>query len=184
MGEGSALLLLESLEHAKARCAYILAEVVGYASSVDGYSVSHPDPEGLAVIHAHKQLFADGVIHPQDVEYINAHGTSTVLNDVIETNAIKKVYGQHAYTLKISSNKSMIGHLVAAAGAVEIIATILSLQKGIIFPTINLVTSDPECDLDYVANSCEKKDIDLAISQSFGLGGQNAIVALKKWRGV
>ncbi|MBF0362477.1 MAG: hypothetical protein HQK49_15775 [Oligoflexia bacterium] len=185
LGEGATLLVLENLECVKAegREKDILAEVIGYASTCDAYNVSRPDPSGEAVIWAMKNLLKNSKIAVESVDYINAHGTSTPLNDVIETKAIKSVFANHAYNkLKVSSTKSMIGHLVAAAGACEILATILSLKNDIIFPTINLNTRDPECDLDYVANKAIKQEIEIALSNSFGFGGQNAIVALKKWR--
>jgi len=173
-GEGSGILILESLEHALERGARIYAEVLGYSASNDAYHLIAPDPEGLGAARAMRWALEDAGVEPSEVDYINAHGTGTTLGDVSETLAIKKVFGDHAYRVPISSSKSMIGHLWGAAGAVESIVCILTIRDNIIHPTINLETPDPDCDLDYVPNVARKAQVDIAICNSFGLGGQNA----------
>lgn len=179
--EGAAVLILESLEHALARGARIYAEVAGQASSADGFHMAQPDPEAAGPARAMKWAIADAGLTPAEVDYINAHGTSTPLNDLTETRAIKAVFGNHAYKLAISSVKSMLGHAMGASGALEAIATAMTLYEGIIPPTINYTTPDPELDLDYVPNAARKADARVALSNSFGLGGQNACVVLKKY---
>ncbi len=181
LSEGAAALVLESLEHAQNRGAHIYAEVVGHASSSDAYHVAALKPDGLGPSRAMRWALADAGITPQDVDYINAHGTSTPLNDSTETLAIKNVFGESAYQIAISSIKSMIGHSMGAAGSMEAIASVLAIKKGLIPPTINYETPDPECDLYYVPNTAVTRDIDIAISNSFGLGGQNACVVFKKF---
>lgn len=178
--EGAAVLILESLEHALARGARIYAELAGQASSSDGFHMAQPDPEALGPARAMRWALADAGVQPEDVDYINAHGTSTQLNDLTETRAIKSVFGEHAYDLAISSIKSMIGHAMAASGALEAIATALAIKESIIPPTINYETPDPELDLDYVPNIARRAEITVALSNSFGLGGQNACIVLKK----
>jgi beta-ketoacyl-acyl-carrier-protein synthase II len=179
--EGSGCLILESLEHARNRGARIYAEVSGYASTSDAFHMAAPDPEGKGAISAMRLALQDAAIRPEEIDYINAHGTSTPANDATETAAIKKVFGEHAYNVSISSTKSMIGHAMGASGAIEAIACALSLHNGIIHPTINYEYPDPELDLDYVPNESRQAQITSALSNSFGLGGQNACLVLKRW---
>lgn len=183
MGEGSGLLVLEELEHAKARGANILAEIVGYGLTGDAFHITSPAPGGEGGARAINMALRSGNLAPEDVDYVNAHGTSTPLNDKLETEAIKVAFGDHARKLKISSNKSMIGHLIGAAGGVEAVATVMTLHTGKIPPTINLDSPDPECDLDYVPNVAVEANINVAISNSLGFGGHNATIALKKYSG-
>lgn len=180
MGEGAGVLVLETLEHALARQASIYAEIVGYGMSGDGYHFTAPDPEGQGAFLCMRKALDNAGLSPSAVDYINAHGTSTEYNDKIETLAIKRLFGEHAYRLPISSTKSMIGHLLGAAGGVEMIATLLSMQTGIIPPTINYEHPDPDCDLNYVPNVAIQKVINVAISNSFGFGGTNACLIVKK----
>ena len=179
--EGSGVLVLEELEHALKRGARIYAEVVGHASSGDGYHIAAPDPEAKGPARTMRWALEDAGLNIEEVDYINAHGTSTSLNDSTETRAIKIVFGQRAYQVPISSTKSMIGHAMGASGALEAIACAFTINQGIIHPTINYETPDPECDLDYVPNQSRKADIRVALSNSFGLGGQNACLVLKKF---
>jgi 3-oxoacyl-[acyl-carrier-protein] synthase II len=180
MGEGAGTLILEEYEHAKARGAKIYAEVVGVGLTADAYHVTAPAPEGEGAYRSMRDALRDGGINPEDVDYINAHGTSTPLNDLNETKAIKKLFGKHAYELSVSSTKSMTGHLLGAAGAVEAIATTLAINNQVIPPTINLDEPDPECDLDYTPLTPKEKEIRYAISNTFGFGGHNASILLKK----
>lgn len=180
--EGAAALVLESLEHAQARGARIYAEVAGHASSADAYHIAAPDPSGMGPMRAMRWAMEDACLPLDSVDYINAHGSSTPINDVTETKAIKTVFGEHAYNLAISSTKSMIGHPMGAAGALEALACLMALHKGILPPTINYETPDPECDLDYVPNTARPVEINVALSNSFGLGGQNACLVLKKFQ--
>ncbi|NMB35094.1 MAG: beta-ketoacyl-ACP synthase II [Firmicutes bacterium] len=180
MGEGAGVLVLERLEHALARCAPIYAEIVGYGMSGDGHHVTAPDPEGQGAYLCMRKALENAGLSPSAVDYINAHGTSTEYNDKVETLAIKRLFGEHAHRLPISSTKSMIGHLLGAAGGVEAIATILSMYHGIIPPTINYEYQDPACDLNYVPNKAIQGEIDIAISNSFGFGGTNACLVIKK----
>jgi beta-ketoacyl-acyl-carrier-protein synthase II len=179
--EGSASLVLESLEHAQARQARIYAEVIGQSSSADAFHIAAPDPEALGPARAMRWALKDAGIAPEAVDYINAHGTSTPLNDPTETKAIKLVFGEHAYKLAISSTKSMIGHAMGASGSLEAIACTLAIYNGWIPPTINYETPDPECDLDYTPNTARQAHIDVALSNSFGLGGQNACLVVKRF---
>ena len=181
--EGAAALVLEELEHALRRGARIYAEVGGHASSADGYHVAAPDPEARGPIRAMRWALADANLEPHLVDYINAHGTSTPLNDVTETRAIKAVFGEYAYKVPISSTKSMVGHAMGASGALEAIVCALSIYHRMIHPTINYEYPDPECDLDYVPNQARKAQIGATISNSFGLGGQNACLVLKRYEG-
>lgn len=181
MSEGSGVLLLERLEHAIARGARIYAEVAGYGMSGDAYHLTSPAPGGEGAARCMKRALKDAGLRPEDVGYINAHGTSTDYNDALETMAIKSTFGAHAHELAISSTKSMTGHLLGAAGAVEAIATALALKDQILPPTINYETPDPECDLDYVPNESRRAEITAAISNSLGFGGHNATIALKKF---
>jgi len=182
MGEGAGIVILESLEHALSRGASIQAELVGYGATDDAYHITAPSPDGLSAARAMSNALADGGLKPGEIDYINAHGTSTPLNDKVETLAIKKVFGEHAYKIPISSNKSMIGHLLGAAGVVELIATIISMEKEIIPPTINYEFPDPECDLDYVPNKARPEKVEVALSNSLGFGGHNATLVVRKYR--
>ena len=183
LGEGAGILLLEELEHAQARNAKIYAEVVGYGATCDAYHMTAPRPDGSGGAKAMTIALADGGAAPEDVDYINAHGTSTHLNDAGETTAVKTVFGQHAYELAISSTKSMTGHMLGAAGAVEAIFTALSLWDGYIPATIHYQVPDEECDLDVVPNEGRKADLRYALSNSLGFGGHNGTILFKKWEG-
>ncbi len=176
--QGSAMLVLESLTHARDRRAHIYAEVLGYGVSNDVYHIIAPAPEGEGAVLAVRQALASAQVSIEEVDYINAHGTSTPLGDVAETKAIKAVFGKRAYEIPISSTKSMIGHMMGATGAVEALACVMSIQEGIVHPTINYETPDPECDLDYVPNKARRAEVRVAVSNSFGLGGQNAVLVL------
>jgi len=182
MGEGSGIVVMESLEHAMARGARIYAKMAGYGMSCDAYHITAPDPSGTGPFLCMKFALEDAGILPEQVKYINAHGTSTQLNDRSETLAIKKVLGEHAYRVPISSNKSMLGHLLGATGAVEFINTILTMYYGIVPPTINYEVPDPECDLDYVPNVARKCDIEYSLSNSFGFGGHNICLCVQKYK--
>ncbi len=181
LGEGAGIVILEELEHAKARGAEIIAEVIGFGSTEDAYHMTTPAPNGEGGARCMAMALKSAGIEPEKIDYINAHGTSTPYNDKFETAAIKTVFGEHAYKLAVSSTKSMTGHLLGAAGGVEAIATALALKDGIIPPTINYTTPDPECDLDYVPNEARKADIEYAMSNSLGFGGHNATIVLKKY---
>jgi 3-oxoacyl-[acyl-carrier-protein] synthase II len=181
-GEGGGILVLESLEHAQRRDARIYAEVVGYGMTGDAHHMTAPDPEGDGAARAMAGALQDAGIAPSDVGYINAHGTSTPYNDRFETIAIKRVFGEHAYKVAVSSTKSMTGHLLGAAGGIEAIATVLALAHGVLPPTINYETPDPECDLDYIPNQARKQDVELALSNAFGFGGTNATLVFRKYR--
>ena len=180
MGEGAGILVLEEYEHAKARGAKIYAELVGYAATDDAYHITAPHECGEGAYECMKLALEDAGLNPEEVDYINAHGTSTPLNDKVETMAIKQLFKDHAYRLKVSSNKSMIGHLLGAAGAVEAVASVKTIETGVIPPTINLENPDPECDLDYVPNSAVEADVRVVLSNSFGFGGTNACLVFKK----
>ncbi|SHI81296.1 3-oxoacyl-[acyl-carrier-protein] synthase II [Geosporobacter subterraneus DSM 17957] len=181
MGEGAGILILEELEHAVKRGAPIYAEMVGYGMSADAYHITAPAPGGEGAARSMMNALKDAGLSPNDVDYINAHGTSTPYNDKFETLAIKSVFGQHAYELAVSSTKSMTGHLLGAAGGIEAIACIMAITKSIVPPTINLENPDPECDLDYVANKAKQKEVSVALSNSLGFGGHNATIVLKKY---
>ena len=183
MGEGAGILLLESLEHALARKADIYAEIVGYGATCDAYHMTAPLSDGSGGAKAMAQALADGGVEPEAVDYINAHGTSTHLNDAGETAAVKTVFGPHAYQLAISSTKSMTGHMLGAAGAVEAIFTAMALKDGFIPATIHYQTPDPECDLDIVPNQGRTADIRCALSNSLGFGGHNGSLLFRKWEG-
>lgn len=182
MGEGAGVLVLEELEHAKKRGANILAEITGYGSTSDAFHITAPAEKGEGAQRAIGQAIEMSHINPEEIGYINAHGTSTLFNDKSETDAIKEVFGDHAKKLMISSTKSMTGHLLGAAGGVESVFTVATLMKGFIPPTINLHNPDPDCDLDYVPNSARQKQVNFAMSNSFGFGGTNAVVIFKRWR--
>ncbi len=180
MGEGAGVLILEEYEHAKARGAKIYAELAGYGATDDAYHITAPCVDGEGAIRCMRIALEDGGIKPQEVDYINAHGTSTPLNDKTETLAIKSLFGEHAYKLKISSNKSMIGHLLGAAAAVEAVATVKTIETGRVPPTINLENPDPDCDLDYVPNEAVNHRVNVALSNAFGFGGTNACLVFRK----
>jgi len=182
-GEGAGLVILESLDHARARDARIYAEIVGYGLTSDAHHLTAPDPEGDGAARAMTAALRDGGLDASAVGYINAHGTSTPYNDKFETLAIKRVFGDHARHLAVSSTKSMTGHMLGAAGGVEAIATALALHHGVLPPTINYETSDPECDLDYVPNQARKHDVEVALSNAFGFGGTNATLAFRTYVG-
>jgi 3-oxoacyl-[acyl-carrier-protein] synthase II len=181
MGEGAAILVLERLEKAQARGARIYGEVIGYGSSADAYHMAAPAVDGAGAAQAMRMALSDAELRPRDVNYINAHGTGTALNDVSETAAIKSVFGDHAYKTAVSSTKSMTGHLLGAAGAIEAIACLKALETGLIPPTINYEHPDPECDLDYVPNEARPANLQIAMSNSFGLGGHNACLIFRKF---
>jgi 3-oxoacyl-[acyl-carrier-protein] synthase II len=182
MGEGSGILVMETLEHAQKRGAHIYGELVGYGATDDAYHITAPSPEGKAAARAIQRALEDGGVQPEEVDYVNAHGTSTDLNDKTETAVIKKVFGAHARKLAISSTKSMTGHLLGATSATELIATLLCMQNDLIHPTINYETPDPECDLDYVPNTARPAKINTAISNSLGFGGHNAVVSVRRFK--
>ena len=181
MGEGAGVIIMEELEHALERKATIYCEIVGYGTSADAYHMTAPDPEGEGAITCMKLCIDEAGFKPEDVDYINAHGTSTIYNDRVETLAIKKVFGEHARKIAISSSKSVIGHLLGAAGGVETVACALAIRDNIVPPTMNLENPDPECDLDYVPNKSRKMKVDTAISNSLGFGGHNATLAFKRY---
>ncbi len=181
IGEGCGILILESLSHARARGAHIYAELLGQASSSDSYHVAAPHPEGEGALRVMRWALENAGLTPDDVDYINAHATATPLGDVAETVAIKKLFGERAYEIPVSATKSMIGHGLGAAGAIEAIASILTIRDGIIHPTINYETPDPDCDLDCVPNEARRAQVDVVLSNSFGFGGQNACLVLRRF---
>ncbi len=183
MGEGAGIVILENLEHARKRKARIYAEIGGYGANGDAYHITAPSPGGEGAARAMQLALEDARISPEQLDYINAHGTSTPLNDKYETMAIKQVFGEHAPKLAVSSTKSMTGHLLGAAGGIELIACILAMEKGVIPPTINYQTPDPECDLDYVPNQARERKVDVALSNSLGFGGHNAMLVVKRYNG-
>ena len=182
LGEGAGILILEAEEHAVARGAVIYGEVVGYGMTGDAYHMTQPDTEGQGAVGSMAQALRTAGISPEQVGYINAHGTSTYFNDKGETKAIKQVFGDHAYKLKVSSTKSMIGHLLGAAGAVEAVITTLALNQGVLPPTMNLNNPDPDCDLDYCANAAVEQKVEYALSNSFGFGGHNLTLCIRSRR--
>ncbi|MDD4888795.1 MAG: hypothetical protein PHU85_02605, partial [Phycisphaerae bacterium] len=181
LGEGAGLMVIEELEHAKARGARIYAELIGYGMSGDGSHITAPDSAGTGAARAMRQALKYAGINPEQIDYINAHGTSTPLGDLAETNAIKSVFSDHARKLAVSSTKSIIGHLLGASGGVEMVATVMTINKSIIPPTINLDNPDPQCDLDYVPNVARERTVNVAMSNSFGFGGHNASLIVKKF---
>ncbi|KKM11878.1 3-oxoacyl-ACP synthase [Clostridiales bacterium PH28_bin88] len=182
LSEGSGVLIMETLEHARQRGATIYAEMVGYGCSSDAYHITAPVPGGLGAALSMRVALADAGLQPSNINYINAHGTSTDLNDKFETMAIKEVFGKYAYQVAISSTKSMTGHMLGAAGAVELIACALAIRDGVIPPTINYENPDPDCDLDYVPNKARVQSVEIALSNSFGFGGANATAIVRKFR--
>lgn len=180
MGEGAGILILESSDHAHARGARIYAEVAGYGANGDAYHITAPSPEGRGAMQCMTRALRDAGMQPHEIDYINAHGTSTKYNDQVETLAIKNVFGEHAYKLAVSSTKGATGHLLGAAGAIEAIFTVLALQRGTLPPTINYATPDPECDLNYVPNTPVETPITTGMSNSFGFGGTNAVLIFRK----
>ena len=181
LGEGAGMLVLEELEHARARRARIYGEIVGYGSTADAFRITDSHDEGRGAIACMKEALADARLDPADIDYINAHGTSTAVNDSIETLAIKRSFGDSAYRVAISSTKSMMGHLIAAAGSVEAIVCLLTIRDGMLPPTINLDNPDPLCDLDYIPHVARERAVDVALSNSFGFGGQNITLILKRF---
>jgi len=182
MGEGAGVVVLESLEHAQKRGAYIYAEVAGYAFNGDAYHITAPAPEGVQAAKCMAAALADAGLAPEDVDYINAHGTSTPLNDKNETLAVKAIFGDHAHKLAINSTKSMTGHLLGAAGGIEFITCVLSIINSMVHPTINIENQDPELDLDYVPSKARAMNVDIALSNNFGFGGHNATIIAKKFQ--
>jgi 3-oxoacyl-[acyl-carrier-protein] synthase II len=183
LGEGAAMVVLEELEHAKRRGAKIHGEVVGYGSTADAYRITDTHPEGRGASACIRMALADAGLEPEAIDYINAHGTSTDVNDKVETLAIKTVFGERAYKIPVSSTKSMMGHLIAAAGATELIVCLLAIRDGLLPPTINYEHPDPNCDLDYVPNQVREGKCDHALSNSFGFGGQNIALIVSRWAG-
>src|SRR5205823_12452867 len=181
LGEGAGMLVLEELDHAKKRGATIYAELTGYGSTADAFRITDSHPEGRGAIACLKGALADAGLQPADIGYINAHGTSTQVNDKVETLAIKQVFGDGAYEVPVSSSKSMLGHLIAAAGAVELIICIMAIRRGVLPPTINYEVPDPECDLDYIPNVAREKRVRHALSNSFGFGGQNISLIISRY---
>jgi len=182
IGEGAGIVVLEELEHALARGAKIYAEIVGYGSTGDAYHITSPAPGGEGGARAMKMAINDAGLAPEDVSYINAHGTSTAYNDKFETMAVKEVFGDYAYKVPMSSTKSMTGHLLGAAGGIEAIFSVLAIRDSILPPTINFETADPDCDLDYIINTHRKQEVNVAMSNSLGFGGHNATIVFKKYQ--
>jgi 3-oxoacyl-[acyl-carrier-protein] synthase II len=183
LGEGAGMVVLEELEHAKRRGATIHAELVGYGTSADAYRVTDSHPDGRGAIACMQYALKDAGLKPTDIDYVNAHGTSTQVNDRAETIACKAVFGEYAYKLPVSSSKSMLGHLICAAGVVEMITCVLTIKNGVMVPTINYETPDPDCDLDYIPNQARPKRVDRALSNSFGFGGQNVSLIASRYTG-
>ncbi len=183
VGEGAGIVILESLEHARKRNAPILAEIVGYGMSGDAYHITQPAENGDGAFRVMRAAIKDAKLSPDDIGYVNAHGTSTPIGDAIETRALKRVFGERAKNVPVSSTKSMTGHLLGGAGGLEAGISILALRDQILPPTINYETPDPECDLDYVPNTARKASVEYALSNSFGFGGTNAALIFKRWSG-
>ena len=180
MGEGAGVLVIESLEHAQARGAHIYCELAGYAATCDAFHITQPDPEGKGLAQAMTRALRDAKITPEQIDYINAHGTSTPYNDKFETLAIKKVFGEAARKVAISSTKSMTGHLLGAAGGIEAVVSVKTIETGEIAPTINLETPDPDCDLDYVPNVKRSAKVNTVLTNNLGFGGQNAALVFRR----
>ncbi len=183
IGEGAGVVILEELEHAKARGATIYAELTGYGSTADAYRMTDPHPSGKGAIRCMANALTDANLNPTDIGYINAHGTSTAANDAMETNAIKSLFGESARKVPVSSTKSMLGHLIAAAGVVELVTAVMAIRNGVLPPTTNYATPDPACDLDYIPNVAREVRVDHVLSNSFGFGGQNVALAVSRFRG-
>ena len=181
LGEGAGILIMEELSHAQARGANIIAEITGFGTSSNAYRITDSPPDGRGADQSMRSALEDAGLDPEDIDYINAHGTSTLVNDRSETQAIKKVFGEAAYGTPISSNKSMLGHLIASAGTIELIVSAMTIQKSLIPPTINYETPDPDCDLDYVPNEPRKHQVDAVLSNSFAFGGQNASLVVERY---
>ncbi|MCC5807122.1 MAG: beta-ketoacyl-ACP synthase II [Opitutales bacterium] len=181
MGEGAGILVLETLAHAKSRGAHIYAELGGHGATCDAYHITSPDPEGLGLVECMRRAIADAGLTPDDVDYINAHGTSTPYNDRTETAAVKALFGERAHSVRISSTKSMTGHLLGAAGGIEAIACIKAINEGVIPPTINYEFPDPDCDLNYVPNKAVRQTVDVALSNNLGFGGHNATILFRRF---
>jgi 3-oxoacyl-[acyl-carrier-protein] synthase II len=181
MGEGAGVLVFEELDHARKRGTHIYGEVVGFGMTADAFHLTDPDPDGKALGKAVKDTLEMSGVHLEEVDYINPHGTSTLLNDRVETRMIKDVFGKQAYRIPVSSTKSITGHLMGAAGGVEAISVLLAVEKGIIHPTLNYEFPDPECDLDYVPNQARKKEVRFGLSISAGFGGVNSAILIKKF---
>jgi len=183
IAEGAGVLVLERLEHALERGVPVLAELIGYGASADGHHMTAPDPEGRGQARAVRMALADARVAPGEVDVVNAHGTSTPLNDVAETRVLKQVFGAHAYRLAVHATKSMTGHALGGSGGIEAVASVMTLREGRIHPTINLVTPDPECDLDYVTEGTRERPVRIVMSDSFGFGGHNAVLVFRRWDG-
>jgi len=183
MGEGAGVMILEELEHAKARGAHIYCELIGYGATADAYHMTAPRPEGEGASRCMQIAMKHGKVAPADIDYINAHGTSTPIGDICETKAIKDAFGAHAYKVPVSSTKSMTGHLLGAAGGIELAACALAIKNGVIPPTINLDNPDPECDLDYVPHTAREAKVKVALSNSFGFGGHNSSIVIREFLG-
>jgi 3-oxoacyl-[acyl-carrier-protein] synthase II len=183
LSEGAAVLILEELNHALDRGAHIYAEILGYGTTFDSFNMAQPSPDGIEGANAVKFALKDAEIRPEEIDYINAHGSATPLNDRTETKIIKEVFGEHAYTIPVSSNKSMTGHPLGAAGAIEAAASILTLEHQFLPPTINLQNPDPECDLDYIPNVGREAEVNIVLSSSYGFGGKNSAILLKRFNG-
>ena len=179
MGEGAGIIVLETLESARERGVAIYGEVIGYGANSEATHIVHPEGTGSEAARVIELTLQDAGISPDQVDYINTHGTSTVLNDLVETKAIKRTFGEHAYRISLNSTKSMIGHTIGAAGAIEGIVCALTLQRGVIHPTMNYEEPDPECDLDYTPNQARERDVRVALSNSFGFGGNNSCLVMK-----
>jgi 3-oxoacyl-[acyl-carrier-protein] synthase II len=181
VGEGAGILVLESLENAQARGAHILAEMVGYGQTTDAHHITAPPEDGFGAARAIQKALADASLRPEEVDYISAHGTATLLNDASETAAIKRALGDHAYRVAISSTKSMTGHIMGGTGAIESVFCVLAMRDGIVPPTINYETPDPICDLDYVPNEARRAKVDVCLNNAFGFGGHNAVLAFRRF---
>jgi 3-oxoacyl-[acyl-carrier-protein] synthase II len=182
LGEGAGMLILEDYEHARARDAHIYGEIIGYGFSADAHHITAPDPEGEGVIFALNRALDSAGLTPEDIDHVNMHGTSTPLGDIAETNSLKKVFGDHAYDIHFNSTKSMTGHTLGAAGAIESLATLLAIYHGTIPPTINFETPDPDCDLNYTFNEPQEREVNYALNNAFGFGGHNTSVVFKKFQ--
>jgi 3-oxoacyl-[acyl-carrier-protein] synthase II len=182
IGEGCGLVVLESVEHAKKRKAHVYAELCGYGMSCDAYHITAPDPDGEGAAQAMREALKDAKANPEDIDYINAHGTSTKLNDKVESMAIKRALGAYAKKTMVSSTKSMTGHMLGAAGGVEFVVCVLAIKDGVVPPTINYEYPDPDCDLDYVPNTARETEVDVCLSNSLGFGGHNATLIVKKFK--